>query len=122
MDKCILAQRPRRCPPGRVREPDWQPVGGWPPRLLLLAMGDQLSWLFWRPALFFYLFIAGAVVAALRSRRAAWLLVALPAITQTLLFALICPEPCFRYQWPVFLTAVALAPYLLFVVPRQNEP
>ena len=105
---------------GPRREPDWQPVGGWLPNVLLVAMGDQLSWLFWRPALFFDLFVAGAVVAALRSRRAAWLLVALPAIVQTLLFVLVCPEPCFRYQWPVFITAVTLAPYLLFSVPRRD--
>jgi hypothetical protein len=105
---------------GPAREPVWKEVPGWLPRVLLWCMNDALSWLFWRPALFFYLFVVGALVAAVRSRRAAYLLVACPAVVQTLVFALVCPEPCFRYQWPVFLAGVALSPYLLLAVPKGD--
>jgi hypothetical protein len=97
----------------RVAVPRGSPPG------LLWATRPRLIWLTWRSALYMYLFFLGILVAAVRSRNARYLLVALPIVLQVLLMVLLGPGNDFRYHWGVYLVGMLTSGYLLLGVPKN---
>ena len=76
---------------------------------------SDLVWLLWRPALWLYLAILGAIVAWLRSQRWQYLLVILPVILNSLIIAVYSTN--FRYQYPAYAVGQLVSWFLLFGVP-----
>jgi hypothetical protein len=74
-------------------------------------------WLTWRPALYLWSFVAGVVVAALRARRWSYLMLLVPVGIHSFFVAWLAPSQDFRYQYPVYLTGLLLAAFLLWSVP-----
>jgi hypothetical protein len=68
-------------------------------RWLLRSLEDDRIWIVWRPALYLYLAIAGALIAALRRRRWQILLLLLPVLLNalSLLPASLSPDSRFHY-------------------------
>ena len=77
------------------------------------------AWLWWRAPLMVYALLFGSVVAAVRSGRRRYLLVAMPAGVLALTLVLAAPAQDFRYAYPVFVSGLLLAPYLALYVPKR---
>lgn len=77
------------------------------------TLRSEWIWLFWRPALFFYLILfAGSVLALRYGIRVAWSVLA-PAVIHTLLWFPLLTAPDSRFQYPVYLLALGMVPLLL---------
>lgn len=76
----------------------------------------------WRPALYLYLFLGGAALAALRQRQWKLLFITLPIILQSALLFVVIPAQDVRYQYPVFLVFLTLWPALYFSGWSQQRP
>ncbi|HXF69750.1 MAG TPA: DUF6020 family protein [Thermoflexus sp.] len=70
-------------------------------------------WLFWRPAIFFYLVVLIGIVLAYRHGVRPAISLIGPAIVHTLLWFPILTAPDFRFQYPIYLIALVLSPLLL---------
>jgi hypothetical protein len=105
-------------PPSEVKF-EFQPMDHIP-LATKLSYRPSLHWLFWRPALFMYLFFAGCIVAALRSRNAKYLLVALPIFVQTGMMMSLSFSCDFRFHWGTYLIGILLSGYLLFAIPCRD--
>jgi hypothetical protein len=84
--------------------------------------GDWRFELHWRPALQLWLFLAGALVAAGRSRDWRYLLLFAPLAAHSFFVAWLAPSQDFRYQYPVYLTGMLFAPFLLFCARTTPTP
>jgi hypothetical protein len=115
----------KRYDPYLVRKPqnevtfEFQPMDHIP-LATKISYHHSLHWLFWRPALFMYLFFAGCIVAALRSQNAKYLLVALPIFVQTGMMMSLSFSCDFRFHWGTYLTGILLSGYLLLAIPRRK--
>jgi hypothetical protein len=78
-------------------------------------------WWTWRPALYLYLLVACAVVAAARGRDARLLLVAAPAVLNSLVWVALISSQDTRYQYPVYATAL-MVPALTVAPGRRARP
>ncbi len=92
-------------------------------RIFRETLRPEWIWLFWRPAVFFYLIILiGIVLARRHGARPAIGLIG-PAILHTLLWLPILTAPDFRFQYPVYLVALILSPLLLgSAAPGRSTP
>lgn len=70
-------------------------------------------WLFWRPALYLYILLAAAFIAAVRSGRWTYLLVTVPIIFNTAFVAIFAPSQDFRFLYSTILVGITLSPTLL---------
>lgn len=68
----------------------------------------------WRPALQLYILLFLNLVYAVRCRNIRLMLISLPIIVHIAMWMLIITSPDYRYQYPIFLTASLLSPFLLF--------
>lgn len=75
-------------------------------RWVLLSHDSGWSWLVWRPAIYLYLALAGALLASRRYRSRKHLLTVLPIFLHTLVLGLVIPAQDFRYQYPVYLVGL----------------
>jgi hypothetical protein len=82
------------------------PDGQW-----TLTVGRN-NWSIWRPAIYLWLLVFGAVVAVVRERNPKMALVILPAVLHSGLLVLINPAQDARYQYPVILAFMVLWPFL----------
>lgn len=80
-----------------------------------------ILWLTWRPALYFYLFLFGVVIASIRKRDPGFLLLAIPVIAQVVVIFILALAQDFRYHYPVLLISMLYTPYLLFGVPQNAQ-
>jgi hypothetical protein len=81
----------------------------------LILESQQGFWtIIWRPAVYLYLLLGGATVAAMRLRNWQVLLITLPVILHSAFLALLLVSPESRYQYPVFLVALVFWPGLVF--------
>ncbi|HZH74453.1 MAG TPA: DUF6020 family protein [Archangium sp.] len=81
---------------------------------LIATAQPERSWWMWRPALYLYVCLFFAVIAALRQRSAWVLLSVLPVLVNSLVLLGINIAQDFRYQYPVYVVAL-LSPALLCV-------
>ena len=65
-------------------------------------------YVFWSPAAYLYLFLLAVAVSAVRLRSWRILLIALPVLLHSSLLALVNVAADFRYQYPVYLAALAV--------------
>lgn len=77
------------------------------------TLKDSSAWWFWRPATWLYLLTFAAVIAALRARDPRPLVVLLIPWAHSLVLGAINVAQDARYQLPVYVMGVALAPLLL---------
>jgi hypothetical protein len=77
----------------------------------------DLSWLVWRPALYLYLSITGALIVSLRSRNWKYMIAVLPAGLQTVTLIFGSVSQDFRYQFGVYL--YGLLAWLLILAPGR---
>ncbi len=98
--------------------PPWPALQHW---YTDLADGTQAhaNSLIWRPALWMYLFVAGALLAAARARNARYLLVCVPVLVNSAFLAALAPGQDFRYQFPAYVVGLLLALLLPFAAPRR---
>ncbi len=77
---------------------------------------QQGGWLavVWRPALYLYLLLAGAAIAAVRARNVKVLLVAVPSLLQSAFLAIVITASDVRYQYAVYLTSMVFWAWLYF--------
>jgi hypothetical protein len=84
------------------------------------------SWRFvvhWRPAVHLWLLFAGCLVAAGATRNWKYVLFFAPIAAHSFFVAWLAPCHCFRYQYPVYLSALLFAGFLLWRAPRdEREP
>jgi hypothetical protein len=85
-------------------------------RMISKSQDPVTAWLLWRGAVPLYLLLIGAAVASLRSRDWRYWIVIAPSGTVAAVLTFAAPTQDFRYMYPVFLSAMVLAPYLLFAV------
>jgi hypothetical protein len=78
----------------------------------------ETGWLWWRGPVYLYLIVFGAIVASLRSANWRYWVVAVPSFLVAAVLAIAAPAQDFRYMYPVVLSGLVLAPYLLFGVRR----
>jgi hypothetical protein len=76
-------------------------------------------WLNWRPALQLWVLLGALVVAAVRTRNASYLALAVPILIHSYFVATLAPAQDFRYQYPVYLCGMLMAPALLLVARRD---
>jgi hypothetical protein len=83
----------------------------------------RTNWLLWRPALWLYLGVAAALVAVLRARTGAYLLVIVPVLLNALGVAGFGCGQIFRYQYATNLVVPLVAGFLFVGVPlgRRNR-
>ncbi len=86
-----------------------------------LSRKIEILWLTWRPALYFYLFIFGVIIASVRKRDPKFLLLAVPIIFQETVLFLITTCQDFRFHYPVLLIGMLYIPYLLFNVTQKEK-
>jgi hypothetical protein len=77
------------------------------------AHNPSINWLFWRPALYLYIFLAAVALAALRQKNIWLLVVTAPALAQSVSFTLINMPPNFRYHYAIYLLGLAFWPMIL---------
>ena len=85
------------------------------------SMAPGVAWLFWRPALYLYLVLAGTCVACARGGDWRYWAVAAPALANSAVIALMTPAQDFRYQYGVYLVGLFLGPFLLLVAGRRGS-
>jgi uncharacterized membrane protein len=73
----------------------------------------EVIWLVWRPATYLYLTLFCVAVFCIRHRSWHTAALAMPTIAQSLVLAMLIVSQSFRYQYPVYLTAL-VAVGLLF--------
>jgi hypothetical protein len=86
------------------------------PWLLAFVRGSarpEWIWLVWRPALYFYLFLFGVAVKALREKDPSMLLLAAPLAIQVGVMFLLSINQDLRLHYPVILIGTLYAPYLI---------
>jgi hypothetical protein len=94
-------------------------------RLLEYAHKPHLIWLVWRPALYLYLALACIAVLAWRWRSPRLLLLAAPALANSLVWVALSTGQEFRFQFGVYLIGL-VAPVFLFArgtegaAPKEN--
>jgi len=79
-----------------------------------------VSWFFWRGALFLYVLVLGAAVAAVRARDWRYWAIVAPPVLVAVTLVLAAPAQDYRYMYPVVLSGMILGPYLLFGVARRE--
>ena len=89
--------------------------------VIIKTQRPLVSWFFWRGALFLYVLIFGAAVAAVRGRDWRYWAVVAPPVLVAVTLVLAAPAQDYRYMYPVVLSGMILGPYLLFGVAR-GEP
>jgi hypothetical protein len=70
---------------------------------------------FWRPAAYFYLYLAAVILAAVRLREGRFLVIGVPATAAYALYIVLPPSPELRYFYSVYLSSVVLTLPLLCV-------
>jgi hypothetical protein len=78
----------------------------------------ETGWLWWRGPVYLYVVVFGALVAALRAANWRYWAVAVPSLVVAAVLSVAAPAQDFRYMYPVVLSGLVLAPYLLFGVRR----
>jgi uncharacterized protein DUF6020 len=99
---------------GLVQEPKLPAVRQVLVRLLTDASDPKRLWWVWRPALYLYLSLFFALIAAARQRSPWVLLSILPAVLNSAILLGANVAQDFRYQYPVYVVAL-VTPALLFV-------
>lgn len=75
---------------------------------------DWRYYLTWRPAAHLWIMLGGVLVAAAAKRNWKYTLLFLPLAAHSFFVAFLAPCHCFRYQYPIYLAASLLGPYLLW--------
>lgn len=75
--------------------------------------GFATAWLWWRGPLYLYALLFGAAIAALRSGDWRFWMIPVPAGLVGLTLAVAAQAQDFRYVYPVFLSGLLIAPYLI---------
>ncbi|MEW6253080.1 MAG: DUF6020 family protein, partial [Planctomycetota bacterium] len=103
---------------GLVADPQLPALGrrlaGW----ISASQHPDNLWFWWRPALYLYVAVAGALIAAARARDARYVLVIAPLVMNSLMIAVLAPAQDFRYQYPAYVVGLLLGPFLLWAAPR----
>ncbi len=86
------------------------------------AQRENWLWLTWRPALYLYLTLAGAAVAAVRARNARYLVILCPVLLNELLVGLLAPAQDLRYHYPAYVVGLLLSVFLLWAAPPVPKP
>ena len=110
-----------------------QPIAGVEPASLLprlklplaaaimrTARDPSLSWLFWRPALYLYVALAGFAVLSIRRRDWRFLLAAMPVTIHSFTLLPVVMVEHFRFQYPVFLVGSLLGAPVLATAVRER--
>jgi hypothetical protein len=79
----------------------------------------ETGWLWWRGPVYLYVIVLGALIAALRASNWRYWAVAMPSLLIGAILSVAAPAQDFRYMYPVVLSGLVLAPYLLFGVRRM---
>jgi hypothetical protein len=79
----------------------------------------SVIWFVWRPALHLYFLLTCVGFAAIRMRNRKMLLIAAPAVLNSLVWLALITTQDFRFQYPVYVMAL-IVPALL-AVPRRNS-
>ena len=83
--------------------------------------GFATAWLWWRAPLYLYALLFGVAIATLRTGNWRYWLVAVPAVMVAITLVIAAQAQDFRYAYPVFLSGLLLAPYLLIYTPREES-
>lgn len=62
--------------------------------------------IFWRPAIYMYLFLISVFVLAISNQKKNWLLLTVPLLSQTLVIMFTAQLQALRYQYPVYLISM----------------
>ncbi|MFL5357137.1 DUF6020 family protein [Archangium sp.] len=110
---------------GLVQEPKLPALRQELVRLLTSSFAPERLWWVWRPALYLYLSVFFALIAAARQRSPWVLLSILPVVLNSLILLGLNVAQDFRYQYPVYVVAL-LSSALLFVrrgvLAREEVP
>jgi hypothetical protein len=88
--------------------------------MVKLSHNPNLIWFVWRPALYLYGLLLCVCFAAIRAKSAKVLLVGMPALLNTVVWFPLITTQDFRFQYPVYVTAL-IVPALLFVPPPARK-
>ncbi|WP_395849689.1 DUF6020 family protein [Cystobacter fuscus] len=106
-------------PFGFVQEPRWPALKETLTRFLKGSSEPERLWWIWRPALYLYLTLFFALIAAARLRSPWILLSIVPVLLNSLVLLGINIAQDFRYQYPVYAVAL-LSPAFLFMRREQD--
>jgi len=88
--------------------------------VIIKTQRPLVAWFFWRGALFLYVLVLGAAVAAVRARDWRYWAIVAPSVLVAVALVLAAPAQDYRYMYPVVLSGMILGPYLLFGVARKE--
>jgi hypothetical protein len=83
---------------------------------------SNLNWLFWRPAIFLYIFLFSIGIFVLRRRDVRGLAVVVPILIQSIGFSLLWVNPNFRYYYAAYLLAIIFWPLVFVPKEKSAEP
>jgi hypothetical protein len=84
------------------------------------SYNPNLSWFYWRPAIYLYINFFLSIVLMIRNRDLRFGLLSAPILIQSITFSLILAEPNFRYHYAVYLVSLIMLP-LFFSPPITKD-
>lgn len=101
------------------QDPILPQLHNWISRLVKAEWHRDTSMLFWRPAMYMYVFLVTLVLLVIRSKVRKWLLLAVPLIAQSIIVMLTAQLQALRYQYPVYLISMLFTLPLLIVAIKN---
>lgn len=86
-----------------------------------VSKSKEWNWLFWRPALYTYLFILGVLKISTRKRKPEFWLLLIPLAVQIVLMLMLAPGQFVRMYYPVIIVSLLFTPYFLFGISRETK-
>lgn len=106
---------------GLSTQSQWPAARRWILTILDWSERPDVIWVLWRPALYLYALLGVTVLIAYRKREPRWLLLAVPALLQSVSLLLVNAGQDFRYQYSVYLVGV-MSLGLLPLAVKRNKP